>query len=96
MEKKRQLAVVNKEKQHEADKVVTEKQEQQGAVDSKEEKQRFMVKNKRQILNILRENETYKAMKKRTRKNLFDPRYEYKLGEEGFNREHDKWGDQMN
>ena len=42
-------------------------------------------------MNILRENETYKAIKKRTRKNLFDPRYEYKLGEEGFDREHDKW-----
>ena len=43
--------------------------------------------NKKQILNILRENETYKAMKKRTRKNLFDPLYVYKLAEEGFNRE---------
>ena len=46
--------------------------------------------NKKQILNILRENETYKAMKKRTRMNLFDPLYVYKLAEEGFNREHNK------
>ena len=47
--------------------------------------------NKKQILNILRENETYKAMKRRTRKSLFDPHYTYKLSEEGFDRDTSKW-----
>ena len=53
--------------------------------------------NKKQVLNILRENETYKAMKRSTRKNLFDPHYTYKLSEEGFDRDTSKWAkDQQN
>ena len=91
MEKKRHLATANKDEQQKVDQIESGRNDQQGTVDSKEEKGKFMIGNKKQILNILRENETYKATKKRTRKNLFDPRYVYKLADEGFNREHDKW-----
>ena len=39
----------------------------------------------------MRENETYKAMRKRTKKNLFDPTYEYKLSNEIMQKEGMKW-----
>ena len=45
----------------------------------------------KQLWKILRENETYKAMKKRTKNNIFQGSHEYKLNDEGLNREDMKW-----
>ena len=91
MEKKRQLSINDKRAESEDDKEETQEKDPQGTEDPKEDQKKFETGSKKQIWNILRENETYKAMKKRTKKNLFDPKYEYKLGEDGLNKEHLKW-----
>ena len=67
----------------------------QAAPKEEEKKENFKLSSKRQVLEILRENETYKAMKRRTRKNLFDPCYTYKLLGVGFDKENGKWATSM-
>ena len=95
MEKKRLQTDTEQGKQQTSGKKVDKASGQQGAINSEEEEQKFKLGNKKQVLNILRENETYKAMKRRTRKNLFDPHYTYKLSEEGFDRDTSKWATSM-
>ena len=52
---------------------------------------KYTVGDRKQVWKILRENETYRAMRKRIKKNLFDGSHEYKLTDEGLNKEDMKW-----
>ena len=58
---------------------------------TKEIKAQLTSDDRKQVWNIMRENETYKAMKKRTKRNLFDQRYDYNLNSEAINKESMKW-----
>ena len=61
----------------------------------KREDGKFKLQNKRRVLEILRENETYKAMRKRAKKNLFDPHRDYSLDNTGFTKEGCEWATKM-
>merc|ERR1711942_182418 len=61
----------------------------------KREDGHFKLQNKRRVFEILRENETYKAMRKRAKKNLFDPHRAYGLDSTGFTKEGCEWATKM-
>merc|ERR1711954_493572 len=63
--------------------------------EEKGKEEKFKLQDKRKILQILRENETYKAMRKRAKKNLFDPQHDYSLAGVGFNKEACEWATSM-
>ena len=65
MEKKKLQTDNEQGKQQTSDKMEDEAPGHQGAADPKEEEEKFRLGNKKQVLNILRENETYKAMKRK-------------------------------
>ena len=61
MEKKKLLTATDQRKQQTPDKIGDKACSQQGAADPKEEEEKFKLGNKKQVLYILRENETYSA-----------------------------------
>ena len=78
-------------KKAEADKKGLETKSLEGSRSVEKTKPELTGEDRRQIWKFLRENETYKAMRKRTKKNLFDPTYEYKLSNEIMQKEGMKW-----